>query len=92
MMHYQPEDERHGEVFPSNTPYVEYQGFFEEDTVLKVLHDTKDLRSRGNAPKEEEKGCRVGSQPPWMGSASRNYHDGRPARVTVARVAVRAQV
>ena len=27
VMHYQPKDDRHGEVFPKNTPYVEYQVF-----------------------------------------------------------------
>ena len=27
VIHYQPKDERHGEVFPSNTPFVEHQGF-----------------------------------------------------------------
>ena len=32
------------------------------------------------------------SLPPWKGSASRNNHDGWSARVTVARVAVRAQL
>ena len=26
-MHDQPKDDRHVEVFPSNTPYVEHQGF-----------------------------------------------------------------
>ena len=35
MIHHQPKDERHGEVFPSNRPHVEHQGFLKEDTVLK---------------------------------------------------------
>ena len=35
VMHYQPNDDRLGEVFPSNRPHVEHQGFFNEDTVLK---------------------------------------------------------
>ena len=61
VMHCQPEDERHGEVFRSNTPYVEHQGFLKEDTVLMVPHGTKDLSSRGNVLKEEEKGCQVGA-------------------------------
>ena len=58
-LHYQPKDERHGEVFPSNTPHVEHQGFLKEDTVLKVPNGTKDLSSRGNVPKAEEKGYLV---------------------------------
>ena len=28
VMHDQPKDDRHGEVFPSNVSYVEHQGFF----------------------------------------------------------------
>ena len=43
VMHDQPKDDRHGEVFPSNTPHVEHQGFLNEDTVLKVPHGTKDF-------------------------------------------------
>ena len=35
VMHDQPKDDRLGEVFPSNTPHVEHQGFVKEDTVLK---------------------------------------------------------
>ena len=35
VMHYQPNDDRLGEVFPSNRPHVEHQGFLNEDTVLK---------------------------------------------------------
>ena len=35
VMHYQPKDSRHEEVFPSNRPHVEHQGFWKEDTVLK---------------------------------------------------------
>ena len=35
VMHYQPKDARHGEVFPSNRPHVEHQGFWKEGTVLK---------------------------------------------------------
>ena len=27
VIHCQPKDDRLGEVFPSNTPYVEHQGF-----------------------------------------------------------------
>ena len=37
VMHYQPNDDRLGEVFPSNTPHVEHQFFLNEDTVLKFL-------------------------------------------------------
>ena len=55
VMHDQPKDDRLGEVFPSNRPHVEHQGFLKEDTVPKVPHGTKDLSSRGNVPKEEEK-------------------------------------
>ena len=35
VMHDQPKDDRLGEVFPSNRPHVEHQGFLKEDTVLK---------------------------------------------------------
>ena len=35
VMHDQPKDARHGEVFPSNRPHVEHQGFWKEGTVLK---------------------------------------------------------
>ena len=35
VMHDKPKDARHGEVFPSNRPHVEHQGFWKEGTVLK---------------------------------------------------------
>ena len=54
-MHDQLWDDRLVEVFTSNAPYVEHQGFLKEDTVLKVLPGTQDLSSRGKGPEEEEK-------------------------------------
>ena len=65
VMHCQPEDERHGEVFRSNTPYVEHQGFLKEDTVLMVPSWYKGFEQQRKCPKGGGEGLPGGSQPPW---------------------------
>ena len=80
-----------GEVFPSTTPYIEYQGF-ERGHCAQGPSWYKGFEQQRKCPKGGGEGLPGASQPPWKVSASRNNHDAWSARVTVARVAVRAQL
>ena len=74
-MHDQLWDDWHLEVFASNAPYVEHEGF-EGGTCSQgppryAGFEQQRKRSRGGG-----EGLPGASQPPWKGSASRNNRDG----------------
>ena len=91
-MHDKLWDDRHVEVFPSNAPYVQHEVFLKVEPVLKVLHGTKDLSSRGKLQKRRGSAtwCELANME-GVGDWEVSPESG-PARVTLARVAVRAQV
>ena len=88
----QPKDDRHSEVFPSNVPYVEHQGFFERGHCAQCPSWCEGFEQQRKCPKGGRERLLRGSQPPRNWSASRKNRDGGPARVAVALFAVRPQL
>ena len=89
-MHDQPRDDRLVEVFTSNAPYVEHEGFesgtWSQGPPRYAGYEQQRKRSRRGG--EASPGV---SLPPWKALATRKTMTGRTARVTAARVAVRGQ-
>ena len=88
-MHDQPRDDRLVEVFTSNAPYVEHEGF-ESGTWSQGPRCAgyEQQRKRSRRGGEASPGV---SLPPWKALATRKTMTGGTARVTAARVAVRGQ-